>query len=329
MYSGVASISCKSSDKVHTIDFSSVNRQRSGIHQADLMSSNSDPAESEVSKRKPSNKKKGKKSEVYPFSVEDAKMLADYFKKNGMWHHYLIFVMSCNTARRIGDMLRLKWEDVYDPKTGEIRENLKEFNEEKTDKLANPRINPACVAAINLFVEKTECSPSADNYSRDVFMQYSGTHKGNTISADGYRKALKKAAVAVGIKYNVGTHSARKSFGMWSRMLHPGDYDSMELLQTIYNHSDTKTTKHYIGLTKQKVDAYYDDMGEFFNDYITGDKQYIDVSHAPVVSLDTNDLRDIIRAAYESGSNNSGSTDPMVHVDAINSIMSMIESLSK
>ena len=275
------------------------------------------------------NKKKGRKSEVYPFSIEDAKKMVNYFKENEMWHHYLIFVMSCNMARRIGDTLSLTWEHIFNPRNGAIRENLLEIQEDKTDKLANPRINPACVAAIELFIEKTKCEPSKDNYSGYVFMQLTGTHKGNVMTADGYRKALKKAAVAVGIEYNIGTHSPRKSFGMWSRMLHPGDYDSMELLQTIYNHSDSKTTKHYIGLTKQKIDKYYDDMGTFFDEYVTGDKEYMDVAETPIVSLDTNDLRDIIRAAYEAGGNNFGSTDPMVHVDAINEIMSMIESLAK
>ena len=112
-------------------------------------------------------------------------------------------------------------------------------------------------------------------------------------------------------------------------MLHPSDYDSMELLQSIYNHNDTKTTKHYIGLTKKKIDDYYDDMGEFFNDYVIGNKEYAVETEKPVVSLDTNDLRDVIRTAYEAGKNNAGNSDAMVHVDAINNIMQMIEELAK
>ena len=111
------------------------------------------------------NKKKGRKSEVYPFSIEDAKKMVNYFKENEMWHHYLIFVMSCNMARRIGDTLSLTWEHIFNPRNGVIRENLLEIQEDKTDKLANPRINPACVAAIKLFIEKTKCEPSKDNYS--------------------------------------------------------------------------------------------------------------------------------------------------------------------
>lgn len=275
------------------------------------------------------NKKKGKKSEVYPFEINDAKKVIEYFKSNEMWLHFLIFVLSCNMARRINDTLSLHWFHLFNPESGNMRSDLLEISEDKTDKLANPRINSACRSAIELYIEKTNCNPADENYQRPVFLQLSGTYKGNVITDDGYRKALKKAAKAVGIEYNVGTHSTRKTFGMLNRMLHPSDYDSMEILQTIYNHSDTKTTKHYIGLTKQKVDKYYDDMGSFFEDYIVGEKEYQNVSKTPIVSIDTNDLRDIIKMAYEAGKNNADNPDAMCHVEAITEMMGIIESLVK
>ena len=112
-------------------------------------------------------------------------------------------------------------------------------------------------------------------------------------------------------------------------MLHAGDYDSMELLQTIYNHSDTKTTKSYIGLTKKKVDQYFDDMGEFFDDYVTGEKTFTEIAEAPVVSIDVNDLRDVIKMAYKAGADNAGTTDPAVHLEAMNNLLAMIDGLQK
>lgn len=275
------------------------------------------------------NKKKGKKSEVYPFEIEDMRKMTEFFSSNEMWLHYMMFVLSCNMARRVGDMLSLKWENFFDPKTGNFRDDILEIQEDKTDKLANPRINSACRAAIKLYIEKTGCDVAKGNYTMPVFMQLTGTHKGTVLSDSGYLKSLKKVAAAVGIEYNVGTHSPRKTFGMMSRMLHPGDYDSMELLQTIYNHSSTKTTKHYIGLTKKKIDTYYDDMGSFFNDYIVGGKEYKEVFDRPIVSLDTNDLRDVIKAAYKAGMGSAQSDDAMVHVENINMIMQMIEGLEK
>ena len=273
-----------------------------------------------------SNKKKGRKSEVYPFQLEDMKKMLDYYKEKEMWNHYLAFTLGCNMARRAGDTLGLTWEHFYNPQTGKLRDEILEIVEDKTDKLANPRINSACREAINLYIEKTGVDVTKNNYKELVFLQLSGTHKGKPLSYDGYRKALKKAALAVGITYNVGTHSTRKTFGMISRMLHPNDYDSMELLQTIYNHSDTKTTKSYIGLTKQKVDQYYDDFGTFFDDYVVGDKEYEGVSDKPVVSIEVSDLRDVIKMAYFKDRTDA---DAMQAVESINEIMGIIEGLVK
>ena len=288
-----------------------------------------DVIEFPVKEKKVTNKKKGRKSEVYPFQLEDMKKMITYFEDNERWLPYLLFVIGCNMARRVGDTLTLTWEHLYNPQTGMIRDDILEIKEDKTDKLANPRINSAVRNAIAKYIEKTGVDVTKNNYHEFVFMQLSGTHKGTVITADGYRKALKKAADAVGITYNVGTHSPRKTFGMISRMIHPNDYDSMELLQTIYNHSDTKTTKHYIGLTKQKVDQYYDDMGSFFNDYVTGNKEYKDVADKPVISIEVADLRDIIAMVYAEGQKNAGIADAATHLETINEIMTLVDDLAK
>lgn len=275
------------------------------------------------------NKQKGKKSEVCHLEIEDMKKITAYFRDNEKWLCYMIFVLSCNMARRVGDTLSLTWENFFNPVTGQLRVNLLEFAEEKTDKLANPKINSACRSAIQLYLKETGCDPAKENYTVPICMQLSGNYKGRVMSESCYYKNVKKAAAALDIEYNVGTHSPRKTFGMMNRMLHPGDYDSMEILQTIFNHSDVKTTKHYIGLTKQKVDKYYDDMGDFFEDYIIGDREYQDVSSSFILSLEANDLRDIIKAAYEAGRTNADNVDVMAHVDAITQLMAMVDQLKK
>lgn len=66
-----------------------------------------------------------------------------------------------------------------------------------------------------------------------------------------------------------------------------------------------------------------------FDDYITGDKTYTEVAEQPVVSIDTNSLRDIIKEAYKAGAENADNTDPVIHIDAINKIIGMIEGVAK
>ena len=274
------------------------------------------------------NKKRGRKSEVYTLEIADMKKIIRYFEDTGRWIHYLLFVMSCNMARRVGDTLNLRWCNFFHA-DGSFRRDIFEIVEDKTDKLANPHINSAVRAAIQKYIEMTGCDPAANEYQNYVFLQLSGTHKGALLSYSAYMKALKKAGEEVGVEYNIGTHSPRKTFGMMSRMLHPNDYDSMELLQTVFNHSDTKTTKHYIGLTKKKIDQYYDDMGAFFDAYVTGDQEYIAVSDKPIISIDVNDMRDLLMAAIKAGFESGENGDPASMMDKFNEMMEMLDTMRK
>lgn len=274
------------------------------------------------------NKKRGVSSEVFPFTLSEAHDVIGYFREHGMWQHYLAFVFGFNTARRAGDILDLTWDKIYNPDTGKMREEL-DIKEQKTDKFARPKINQACRDAILLYIKMNSTNPAANGYKDKVFIQHSGTHVGKVLSYDGYRKGIKRAAAAVGIEKNVGTHSARKSFGMTNRYLHYGDQNNMEILRSIFNHSDTKTTSRYIGLTREQANQYYDDIGKAFADYVTGDKTYDEKKMNPIVALDVNDLRDIISAAYGAGLENSGAEDPMKHVEAIGNIMKLVDEMRK
>ena len=274
------------------------------------------------------NKKKGVSSEVMPIQIPDIKKILNYFEENNKWECYLIFVFSCNMARRIGDTLSLTWQHIF-YSDGEMREDLLPIAEDKTDKLASPHINFAVRKAIQVYLENTKLNPSDNGYMNPVFVQTSGKYKGRVITADGYRKALKKAADEVGIKYNIGTHSPRKTFGMISKLLHPNDPYCMELLRNIYNHTDSKTTEHYIGMTREMINKFYDDMGEFFEGYVTGDKVYNETGESPVVCLESHDLREIIKEAYKMGAANAENIDPVIHINAMNEIMKMVDKLKK
>lgn len=270
-----------------------------------------------------------KKSEVYPFSPEDSARVVRYFIQNEKWIHLLAFTCGYNTGRRAGDYLNFSWNQIYNPSTGRFRNDISGFKEEKTGKYVLVHINSALKNVIEMYIEKTGCDPAKNNYCEPVFKQLSGTHPGSILTIDGHRKALKKAASDLGIDYNVGTHSARKSFGADSRMLHPNDYDSIETLQTIFNHSSGKITNRYIGLTKTKTDNYYDDIGEFYNKHILSGEKYSGIESKPVATLYSSDLKEILISAYEAGKNNAQSDDPMVHAKAIAEIFQKADAFTK
>lgn len=272
-------------------------------------------------KREPRGKKRGQKSEVFAYDPADMAKVIAFFAEKNMWIHYLLFTIQVNSARRVGDLIGyvnkdtgkkvdgLRWEDFIDPKTARVRSEIKSFAEQKTGKLASPMINSAMIAAINLYCEKTHCHPSDNEYKNPVFMQLCGTHRGKVLSYSGAMYALKMAAKECGIEYNVGTHSARKTFGATTKMLHPGDANVMEALQSIYNHSSSSITNRYIGLEKKQTDGYANDMGEFFQEYVVEGKEIPLELGSPVLSVDTEKLFDLIGAAFQAGKNSDGTND--------------------
>lgn len=273
---------------------------------------------------KQTNKSKGKKSEVYTLKIDDVKKLFDYFEENELWQYQLMFSLQIFMGRRAGDTLALKWKDFLNPDTGTFYDNT-EIQEQKTGKIATPKIAEPCKNFIMSYIEHTGISPSENNYENPIFLQTSGNYKGRVVQVDSYRKILKKAGKAVGISYNIGTHSARKFFGMMCMNLHPNDPRRMEVVQKIFNHSSAKITLRYVGLEKEYIDQYYDDMGEFYNKYIIGDGKFEFSNDTPVVCIDSTALRNILQKAYQTGMDNSGNADPKLHLVAFNEIMQLVD----
>lgn len=275
------------------------------------------------------NKKKGESSEVYSLEPEDMRRIHNYFVEKKKWLHLLIFVLSCNTARRISDVLSFTWGQLYNPTTGKVRSHIQGLKEQKTGKCSRPKINEVCKEVIQLYIEKTECDPTANNYTNSICVQMTGNFKGRKLEYSAYYKALKKAASELGIEYNIGTHSARKTYGAVSKAIHPTDGKSLEIIQTSLKHSSPQVTERYIGLRDKEVDQYTDDFGEAYDNIVKGNEEYKGLSSEPVTTMYTTDLTDLIKIAYEAGRNNADENDAMVHVNAITEIVNMIEAMRK
>lgn len=133
-----------------------------------------------------------------------------------------------------------------------------------------------------------------------------------------FRREFVKAAKEVGITYNVSTHTLRKSFGMWTKKLHPYDADCLTMLQNIFNHSDVQTTTRYIGLTAEKKIQYFNDMGDFLSNIENGKMDDIQ-RNSPVVSLKSDDLREVLKEAIAETEEDS--------LTKFNRIMNMVDQL--
>ena len=145
-------------------------------------------------------------------------------------------------------------------------------------------------------------------------VEYSDILKWQT---DGFRKKFKKASDFVGIKYNVSCHSLRKTFGYWSKMIHPDDPISLETIQFILHHATPQVTLKYIGMSEERKRKYFDDFGNVIENVENGNTDIM-INNSPIVSLRHEDLRKILMFAIQSNES---------EMETFDKTMSMVDEL--
>lgn len=210
----------------------------------------------EQPEKKKGNYKVGEKQEVYPFrSKEDLQSMHNYFVEHKSYRDDCMFIFGINVGLRAGDLLALSWGDVF-PESREEVANSVVVKEEKTDKWRTFYLNESCKNAIKNYYPKYVAKygiPADDEY---IFK----SQKGGMVTVRAAGKILKIAATEVGIKYNVGTHSMRKTFGYWQLKAHANDALFLCQLQEMFNHSSPKITLRYCGLEEERMEQYYNDV---------------------------------------------------------------------
>ena len=103
-------------------------------------------------------KKKGK-TECYPFwELKDIKNVIEYFEKNGDWDSYLTTVLEFLLGRRIGDILSMKWSDLYH-ENGRRKEEMTTLEEQKTGKTTTVPITCMVFEIVDIYCEKVSIDP--------------------------------------------------------------------------------------------------------------------------------------------------------------------------
>lgn len=256
----------------------------------------------------------------------DIKAIMDYFLDNGKYIHYLIFVMGLNFGRRIGDTLAFKWNMFY--KDGQKRKYIS-IIEEKTGKQKDIYISPAIWKAIEIYCEKTGCNPVGKNKDDSISLQLSGTHRGRNLSYEAYRQALKAAGKACNIEQNIGSHTTRKTMGYFAKKLHPTDEFSTSIISGFLNHSSESVTRNYIGLSQEMEDEYVSDMGDMMLSLMEGKEISMPDRPTDLVTVEYDDLRQIMQLMYQCGRENAMENDLQKHLDNIGVGLEMIRDVMK
>lgn len=174
---------------------------------------------------------------------EDVRALAVFFLEKGELRNYALFMLGVHTALRISDILRLRWDDVYDFRTGEI---IIEFPvvESKTKKPKTLALHDDAVKALKML--------AAEKAAPGRFV-IENAKTGKAISRVQAYRIIRAASDKLKFRKPVSCHSLRKTFGYhaWK------DGVDHLLIMTIYNHSSVEITKLYICITDDAINKVY------------------------------------------------------------------------
>lgn len=151
----------------------------------------------------------------------------------------LLFKLGVSTGLRIGDLVKLRVEDIKGRSSVRILEG-------KTKKVREVYLDDVMPAIADYLADQ-----SSTGY---VFVSAKGGHITTT---QGYR-VLNKAAELLGWEF-IGTHTLRKTFGYF----YYKKTKDLVTLSEIMNHSSQQITRRYIGIREEDIRESVRGLGLF------------------------------------------------------------------
>jgi len=174
---------------------------------------------------------------------KNIRKFANYFLTRGQIRNYIFFIVSCYTALRNCDILRLVWDDVYDFTLNRVRSEIYVI-EKKTKKSKIIKLNHVVISALALF------APS--NAEKGKFLIENARTKKAISRVQAYR-IIVVASEHLQLEYRISLHSLRKTFGYHA---HKSGVLLGHIME-IYNHSSMAVTKRYLGITQDDINRVY------------------------------------------------------------------------
>jgi integrase len=168
--------------------------------------------------------------------------LTGYYIKRGEIRNHVLVVLGIHTALRISDILRLKWDDVYDFENRRIRSSVC-IIEKKTGKSKIVALNKSVISALTAYLPAAKTGVALIINRR--------TNK--AISRVQAYRLIRAASEALAFAQRVSCHSLRKTFGYhaWKSGVSPA------VIMEIYNHSSLAITRRYLGITQDDKNTVY------------------------------------------------------------------------
>lgn len=191
--------------------------------------------------------------EVEPIrDFEDVKRMYNWINENYTPREAECFLIGCNLALRAGDLLSLRFD--------QCRGTHIDLSERKTGKFRRIPINPSVRAAIKRlreYYDNTKFYTTKELHANYLFQStcHRSYHDDKPICIQHLSKVFKRAAKELGFDFNVNTHSMRKTWGYRAYE----DGKDIHYIQAAFNHSTSRITLAYIGITRSTVEQLYRD----------------------------------------------------------------------
>lgn len=186
--------------------------------------------------KKTNHPRKGSKTTVDPIrNDKDIQRIKKSLQSN--LRDLLLFTIGINNGLRIGDILKLKVQDVRGLNVGDSLT----IREQKTGKENILMVNKSVYSVLQKYLN--EKNPADGDY---LFKSRKGANA--PLSVPAANRMVKEWTF--GMKGNYGTHSLRKTFGYIQRTKFGVGF---EILSRRYNHSNPATTMRYLGIQSKEV----------------------------------------------------------------------------
>lgn len=173
-------------------------------------------------------------------------VLLQKLERDRQYKFQLLIAVGCFTGLRASDLLELRWKDIYEKDELRVREG-------KTQKFRIIRINPQLKEMVTRLHGLMKI---ADN-NELLFLNKNRT---KAINIQYVNRRLKEIAAKYDLKIpqsEVSSHVFRKTLGRhhWSK----NNYSekSLILLSELFNHSNVRVTKIYLGIKQQEIGDVY------------------------------------------------------------------------
>ncbi len=192
----------------------------------------------------PNHPKKGSRITVEPIRrIRDVKAIAKLLSDNK--RDRLLFLIGVNNGLRVGDLLRLKVEDLKHLK---VCDTLT-IKESKTGKANILVINKTVYKALREYLTEAG-EPQGHLGQRPNGYLFASKKTKKPLKVNSVNKLVKNWCKSINLKGNYGAHTLRKTWGYLQRTRHGVGF---EIIAKRYNHSNPAVTMRYLGIEDKEV----------------------------------------------------------------------------